>query len=204
MGNGGGARVYQLPRMVHPVEKPLVRFRVLEGPMPLFDALAEAGGSIPDSEVHRGEMMTAVARFQEDAGAALEKAIKTHAERYDRGFYKSEEGKREEIRFEGNLSLAMHLMDCVNGMWPAVLRKNDAGTSSLFETAFRSISSFLGESYYQRQPGEVYSWYVDNEPLLSASLRRCGMEDRAMSLERAIETNIPRLVDRTLEAYALL
>ncbi|MFN7991188.1 MAG: hypothetical protein U0R44_03440 [Candidatus Micrarchaeia archaeon] len=207
MASGGG-KLYYLPlarRSGAENDQSGIRIRAFRDGVPLFDALASAGSCIPVTAGKRAQLASAVSQFLVRAERELDEAIDADARRFKSGFYKYDDpGNREQSRQTVILCLAMHLVRNVELMWDGLQTRFDAGTASVFDTAFISISKLLDSGYYGKENRQIHEHFHSMKDLMDSALRLCGQESRVMGFQAAVESNVDMLVERTKQHFRAL
>ena len=196
--SGRDARVVAFPRMVHPVERPEMRLRVLENATPQLEALASIGDRIPESERRLSETGQMAGLFKKERGALLEQAIEAHVRRHMDMFYMLDDPDgAERKRTISVLTASIYLHNTVSLLWEKAKGAGDAGSSALFRGVLEQAHALLGEEFYTQSVQELADSFRLIGPALGACLRRFGME--MLPLPAAIEAHAQELVDRSQE-----
>jgi len=200
-----GVRAITFPRMVHPVVRGRSTLRVSTRALPILEAMAEAGQTLPDSPEKIAGLERSIETFRKSAGRMIGDAIKSEAIRYKTGFYRNHDPDAiEKRRMIGLLTVSMHLVRAMERSYERTRELGDAGTSSLFEVALGSVSSLLNDGFFDLKDREFLAGYAKADLAVQACLNRCGLADLAMPLDSIVRSYANELQERVLADFRAL
>jgi len=198
-------KVIEFPREVYPRRQGRSVLRISAHPLPIAEAIAKSGETLPASEGKMHEVMAAADSFRSHLDAELKAEIKAEARLYDAGFYANRDTDGSEKRRRiGLLTLATHLERSLGRAQERVRERGDAGTCSAFEVALNRVMELVGEDYFELSNDSLAQGYSRAAPAFETCMNVCGLPELAMPLGQVFRAYSRELAESVRREYCAL
>ncbi len=146
---------------------------------PLLEDVSRLGAGVPDTEESRAKIESGMRSFRSRCTGLLDKLVYLHALRFGEGYYEDHDPQmKEQDRMTVLICYAIYVSTRMESAHSRVMELDDSGASALFATALKEANGLFAKGASRMEQEELVRRFGDTEPLLSASLSRCGLRDQ--------------------------